>query len=271
MKRRIITFIALLILAASAVTLAQNSDEQRLVVPLTNPGQPVSLDVSLMAGRIEVTGYQGDEVIVVARARPVDTDEKKVDGMRRIPNTSIGLTVEEKDNEVHVGAGWISRSVDLEIQVPARSSGEISTVNGGDIVVQGLHGELELQNTNGAITATDMRGSVVANTTNGSVRVSFIEIDADKDMAFNSFNGDVDVTFPASLRADLRISAGRGEILTDFDTEQQPVSPQIERNGSGGGYRVELTNDVHLKIGGGGPTFRMKTFNGNIYIRKAAR
>jgi DUF4097 and DUF4098 domain-containing protein YvlB len=64
--------------------------------------------------------------------------------------------------------------------------------------------------------ATDISGSAVASTTNGNVRCTFAEVAPGKAMSFSSFNGDVDVTFPASLAADLRIDAGRGEILTDF-------------------------------------------------------
>jgi len=270
MKRlSLYAMISLVLLLGQTGLLAQNADEQRLVVPLSDAGQPARLHVSLMSGRIEVTAYQGQEVIVVARPHSTKEKEKIVDGMRRIPNTSIGLTVEEDDNVIQVGADWTNRGIDIEIQVPARTSAYLSTINNGDIVVNGLTGELELENTNGAITATEISGSVVADTTNGPVRVTFVEIDAEKEMAFASFNGNVDVTFPPGLRADLRISSGQGDIFTDFDAEVQPRSPVVERGEDGGRYQVRVQGDVHVKIGGGGPVYRFKTLNGNVYVRKA--
>jgi hypothetical protein len=32
-----------------------------------------------------------------------------------------------------------------------------------------------------------------------------------------SFNGDVDVTFPASLKASIKMQSNMGDIFTDFD------------------------------------------------------
>ena len=158
--------------------------------------------------------------------------------------------------------------MDLEIQVPAATSAQLTTINGGELVVRGLTGEMELANTNGGIEATGIRGSVVANTTNGEVRVTFVEIDTDKAMSFTTLNGDVDISFPPGLKADLRIDAGRGDIFTDFDFEVQASSPTIDRGERGGGYRIELSSEVHATVGGGGPVFHFKTFNGDVYVRK---
>lgn len=88
-------------------------------------------------------------------------------------------------------------------------------------------------------------------------------------MSFTTFNGDVDVTFPASLKGDLRIDAGRGDIYTDFDVTQQPVAPKVDRSSSRGGSRFEISGEVHASVGGGGPSIHFKTFNGDVYIRKS--
>ena len=44
-----------------------------------------------------------------------------------------------------------------------------------------------------------MRGSVIANTTNGDVVIELFEVHADTPMSFSSWNGDVQVTLPASV------------------------------------------------------------------------
>jgi hypothetical protein len=258
-----------ILLTAPLAALAQTNGGQRIAVPLTDPSKPVELSVSLVTGGIEVSAYDGNEVIVLARPRAKLEQQSTDEGMRVIPNTSLGLTAEEKENRVSVDTEWTSRPIDLEIQVPKRTSARLSTVNSGHIVVRGLTGDLELQNVNGEIEADSIKGSVVADTTNGDVRVSFVEVSQDREMAFSSFNGNVELTFPASLAADFKISAGRGDIRTNFDVEQQPVEPRVERDNSGGSYRVRVSNEVHLKIGRGGPVYRVETFNGDVSILKA--
>ena len=264
--------------AAWAAPAGSGSDEQRIVVPLTDASRPVVLEVDFMAGEIEVTGYDGRDVVIVARNSTVqyesdesdeDDDDPGTRGMKRIPNTALGLEIEEHQNRVSVSGEWQNYTVSVQIQVPYRTSASIHTVNGGDIVVRGLTGELELDNTNGGIAATNIKGSVVAHTTNGNVSVTFDEITPDKPMSFTSFNGNVDVSFPPNLKADLRIEPGRGDILTDFDFQLIPTAPKIEKNERKGGSRIEIGQDVQAKIGGGGPIFHFKTFNGGIYIRKS--
>jgi hypothetical protein len=244
--------------------------DQRIVVPLSEPGRPVQLAVNLMAGRIEVTGYDGREVVVVAHSNTQHLErEGGSGGMKRIPNTALGLSVAEQKNQVVVSGSSPSYTVDVLIQVPFRTSASIQTTNRGDIVVRNIQGELELQNTNGGIEATGIKGSVVADTTNGGVVVSFDEVTAGKPMSFTTLNGNVDVSFPPSFKADLRIEPGRGDILTDFDFELVPTTPKVERNEGEGGFRVDVGQDVRAKIGGGGAVIQLKTFNGRIFIRKS--
>ena len=270
MNRRSILSLLIVGLAVSGPIFSAAPGDQRIVVPLTEPGRPVLLDVEFMAGRIEVTGYDGREVVVVAR-----NDTREVDrtggsgGMKRIPNTALGLSIEEQKNHVSIAGTSPNFTVDVEIQVPFRTSGTIRTTNRGDIVVRGLQGELELHNTNGGIEASGIKGSVIADTTNGSVVVGLDQITPDKPMSFTTLNGNVDVSFPPGFRADLRIEPGRGDILTDFDFEVVPTTPRVERREGEGGFRVDVGQDVRAKIGGGGPIVQLKTFNGRIFIRKS--
>ena len=270
MNRRSIVSLLILGFAVSGPVFPAATGDQRIVVPLSDPSRPVQLEVDFMAGRIEVTGYDGREVVVVARnnTREVDRDGGS-GGMKRIPNTALGLSAEEQKNHVSISGTSPNYTVDVQIQVPFRTSGTIRTTNGGDIVVRGLQGDLELHNTNGGIEASDIKGSVIADTTNGSVVVGFAQITPDKPMSFTTLNGNVDVSFPAGFKADLRIEPGRGEILTDFDFEVVPTTPKVERNAGEGGFRVDVGQDVRAKIGGGGPVVQLKTFNGRIFIRKS--
>ena len=195
---------------------------EKVSIPLTDPNRPVFLKVGLISGSILVKGGAGKEVIVEARSSMEDEDEpkeKRSGSMKRIPNTSMGLTAEEEDNTVTVGTGMrgVSRKIDLIIQVPAKCSMTLSTVNGGDIDVESVTGDLEINNTNGSITVKQIAGSVVAQTVNGEVHVTFTKVNTDKAMSFSSFNGDIDVTFPAAAKLSVQLKSEQGEIFSDFD------------------------------------------------------
>lgn len=254
--------------APGPAALAQ-SEQGGVVVPLGDPGRPATLEISLVSGNLRVTVHDRGEVVIVPRETEEERPRLDVErGLRRIPNTSVGLTAEERNNAVSVSVDRFNRDIELDITVPRRTSIRASLVNSDDLTVEGVTGEHELSNVNGDITAIDIAGSAVVDSRNGDVQVSFMEITPDKAMSFTTFNGDLEVMFPASLAADLRINAGRGEVLTDFDVEAQPQAPVIEESGDGGRYRVRLEREVRATVGGGGPEMFFKTFNGDIVIRR---
>jgi DUF4097 and DUF4098 domain-containing protein YvlB len=197
-----------------------------------------------------------------------DQDASSTAGLRRIPNNSIGLTATEDNNTVAVKTDFSRQPLALDISVPRNTSVRAKTVNGGEIAVTGVAGEHELSNVNGRIVAKDIAGSLVANTTNGTIRATFTEVTAGKAMSFNTFNGDVDVTFPAKLAATLRVTSGRGELYTDFDVALQQQPPEVTQGGQNGRYEVRLERETVAVVGRGGPDIRIKTFNGNVMIRK---
>ncbi len=267
--------IAALVATFPAGLFAQpTASAERIVVPLSSPGQPATLHVGLIQGGITVEAYDGKEVIVYAQQEPGEDDEDRdspkagTSGMRRLPNSSLGLTVEQDDNEVSIQSSSWNRSNNLRLQVPANTSLKLSCVNDGDIEVRGVSGEHELQNVNGSISIVDAQGSVVASTTNGDVKVVLSRVDPGKAMAFSSFNGDIDVTLPAAAKASVRLRSDQGDIYSDFDVALDKTPPQVKEERSGGRYRIEIQQELRGTIGGGGAEMHFKTFNGSIYLRK---
>ncbi|HUQ51293.1 MAG TPA: DUF4097 family beta strand repeat-containing protein [Gammaproteobacteria bacterium] len=270
-KSTILTALSAGILAALA-TGARAQDDERLVVPLSDPSRPAVLEVALFSGDIQVESYDGNEIIIVADAPmkgPEGTEEPRADGLRRIQSSSVGLTVEEGDNKVSLRMDFSPKNVDLEVRVPRRTSVHANLVNGGDIEIMGVTGEHELQNVNGDVIATDISGSAVLNSTNGDVRATFASVAGESPMSFTSFNGDVDVSLPANLSADLLVTSQQGDVFTDFDFQERQNPTDVRRQQDAGGRRVvRMQRETRYAIGGGGRDIQLRTFNGDIMIRK---
>jgi len=101
--------------------------------------------------------------------------------------------------------------------------------------------------------------------------VTMKRVTPEKAMSFTSLNGNVDVTLPADLKANVKLRTDNGEVLTDFDVQlRASATPVIQDNRSRGGrIRIEVDRNILGSINGGGPDFTLQTMNGNIYIRKA--
>ena len=155
--------------------------------------------------------------------------------------------------------------------MPVHTSLHLRAVNDGDIVVTGVDGEMDIDNVNGSVTLNNIAGSAVAHALNGRLLVTFTRINQ-KPMAFSSLNGDIDVTFPADLKANVSLRSDRGDVFSDFDVQMQASSAQPiveDSRGHGGKYRVKIDKTVRGSINGGGPELQFTNFNGQIYIRKA--
>ncbi|HKW36070.1 MAG TPA: DUF4097 family beta strand repeat-containing protein [Candidatus Acidoferrum sp.] len=261
------------IAAAPSRTQAQEpSGPDRVAVTLTDPSRPALVKASLVNGGITVKAYEGKEVVVEARARTRDRESSRSESnnMKRIVVSSTGLSVEAENNEVHISTDSFARPVDLTISVPVHTSLKLSAVNDGNIVVTGVDGELDVNDVNGSVTLNDVAGSAVAHALNGRLLATFTRVNQ-KPMAFSSLNGNIDVTFPADLKANLTLKSDRGEIFSDFDVQVQASAPkQTVEDGrkEGGKYVVKIDRAVHGTIGGGGPEMQFTNFNGSIYIRK---
>ncbi len=263
----------ILVLLACKLLFAQTSAGDKISVPFSDPDRPGFLEAGLVHGSITIKGYDGKEVIIEAKSRAKRIDKRSrrnSKGMMRLNVVSTGLSVEEQNNRMNISTDSHARTIDLVLQVPLKTSLQLSTVNSGDIYVENIQGELELNNVNGEIKALNISGAVLSNTTNGDVTVIFNKISPDKPMSFVSFNGDVDITFPDLVNADLKLKTEHGEIYTDFEInleERSKVTKEDSRK-EGGKFRLEIESALYGKIGKGGPEYHFSTYNGKIFIRR---
>ena len=217
----------------TAALLAQDSGE-KATVPLTDPSRPAHIKIHLMDGGIIVHGGNTKDVLVETRSRsggePHEGRSTGPSGMKRleIPGNA-GLDVVEEDNVVTIKTSSWNRPTDLVITVPRRSSLQLKCMNNGDIYVEQVEGEIDADDLNGKITLKNVAGSVVAHSLNGAVVASLDQIDPSKPMSFSTMNGDIDVTLPESLKANVRMKTDNGEIYSDFDVKLNSGAQHVPR------------------------------------------
>ena len=242
-----------------------------MTVPLSDPSRPALIDVSLVQGSITVRGSNRKDVGGVAMPeadRPRRRYDANADGLRRLPQTA-GFRISEEGNRVKIGSDDPGRSINFEIEVPLRSNLKLSAVNDGEILIENVDGELEVTNVNGGIVMNSVAGSVIAGTTNGTVRATLTRVNAQREMAFTSLNGTVDVTLPPATKANLRMRSNNGDVYSDFDVQLAASAPTVEETRSGNGrYRINRNRAIVGTINGGGPEIELRTFNSNVYVRE---
>src|SRR6185437_9854123 len=173
---------------------------------------------------------------------------------------NAGMDIEEEHNVISIGGPMLRGS--LTIQVPYATSLQLRTLNGGDIVVDNL---------NGAVTLTDVSGSVLAHSLNGRIVATLDRVTPGKPMSFSTLNGNIDVTLPAAVKANVKMKTDNGAVYSDFDVKLNASNnaPVVEDGRAHGGkYKVKFDKWTVGSINGGGTEIQFTTFNGNIMIRK---
>jgi hypothetical protein len=270
--------VVIVVLAAAVPRVSGQARAERVVVPLSDPSRPATLDVGVYAGIINVRAGEARQIVIEAAA-PIYLEQSRGAGDKRpLPprppaRDASGLTrltppsaldIDEANNVVTV-RGAAGARIDLTMRVPRRTSFRLKkTAVGstlGTVTVQGIEGDHEIHTEGGAVTLNDVSGSVVAHSGNSSVIASLTRLTPDRPMAFTSYSGNVDVTLPRSVRATFLLQSDRGDIFSGF----QPL-----RDGArSGSFRRGKGQPLRLDVNGGGPEFELRTFAGNVYLRTA--
>jgi hypothetical protein len=276
-KIHIYLSIVTIILFAGTLAHGQQTKGERVNVSFSDPSKPGFLEVYVESGGITVKGYNGKDVIIdatIGEKSSIEEEQEempeKAKGMKRITASRTGMVVEENNNKMKVYVAAIDDEVNLEIQVPVRTSLKLFSNEGGDVLVENMTGEIEAVNSDGNLTLTNISGSAVAHAYDGELVVSFTQIDPGKPMSFSAYDGDIDVTFPSTVKATVMIKADDGDIYSDFeiDLKASPKKRVKDERDTGGQYRISFGEYVTGTINGGGPEIQFVSFDGDIYIRK---
>jgi len=264
-------FCALLAVPGVAQQTAQPTTD-RVTVPFSDPERPGTLKVNLLDGTVTIKGSNRRDVLFTTTsqdAREVLRRRQRAEtppGMRRLTQPG-GFGVQERDNEMSLSSGP-NRELSLDIEVPMRTRLRLTSVN-GSISVDSVDSEIEINTVDGGITLTNVGGSVVAHAVDGNIAATIARVTPQAPMAFTSLNGDLDVTLPATVKANLRLRSDQGDVFTDFDVQVIASASASRTQRNGRGVRVDVNRSIYGSVNGGGPDFELRTFEGNIYVRKA--
>ncbi len=235
------------------------------------------LVVDDLDGSIQVTGRPGSEIHLIARKRlTADSPEEAAEARR-----GVTLDISQNANTVRLYVDGPFRCdcggrhdrhrrsyrvrYDFELQVPSDTAVSLKTVNDGEIKVEGVAGDYDVDNVNGGIQMADVSGSGKVYALNGRVQVSFRENPRAASSFTGSLNGEVRVSFQPGLTADLRFKTFNGGVFTDFPVTYLPVTATAgERHEGKFVYKSNEWSSV--RVGRGGPQLSFDAFNGNIRI-----
>jgi len=257
--------------ALAGLATAQESQPEQIVVPLTRPDEPGRLIVERHQGSISVKGYEGNVVLVKAflrrptRTAPSDPD---IEGLKPVSAAAIQLDAQEIDNVVTVNAHSRNKSIDLDISVPARFALKLGVLDDGDVIVDGLRGDVEVNNPYGRVRLDRLTGSANVNTVDGDITARFLGVAAGVPLAFSSVHGKIDVAFPPDADLTVRVKSDEAMVYSDFDIAVEKRKSRTDPAGKTGRTRIALEEWTTGRIGRGGTDVLLKSFDGNIYIRK---
>ena len=298
--KRVIMIILALLLVAFVVDAGGFEDltvkkSETIKKDLAFQGGDRTLEINNIFGAIHLEGYDGKTVklttVKTIKAKSKEKLQNAQDEVKlaiSIDGGDIVILVDgpfrKKDGRVEWNfkeRGYIVQ-YDFQLKVPRKTSITLKTVSHGDIEVSGIEGKCVLNNVNDKIQVSDLNGdfdihtvnggirvkgvtgSGTAHTVNGKVLVNFVK-NPPKDCSFHTINGKLDIGFRPGLSANFKLKTFHGKIYSDFSAAYLPTSPEKGER-KDGKFVYKSGGFQGIRIGKGGPTIKMDTLNGNIYI-----
>jgi len=259
-------------------------EQETIEKTLTLSGSPGRLLIDNIDGFVHVTATNGSQVHVIAhKAIRADTDsdlqqaknDVKLDMTEKPGSVSIYYNAPWRCDGQYGGCGHQERhfynvTYDIEVQAPRDVRPVVSTVNNGDVRVEGTTGDFEVGNVNGGIGMTGVSGSGDVHTVNGPITVHLAKNPA-RATSFKSVNGAIDVYFQPEFSADLRFKTMNGQVYSDFDVTPLPVTAAAETDRHNGKFVYRSNGRQGARVGRGGPEINFDTLNGNIRLHRDAQ
>ncbi len=184
----------------------------------SDPSKPGTLKISFPWAEARITATDGNEIVVTSTLKRKGHGELDNEGFRRL-DEDLTFELEEKNNVATISIGgdnpWVPQGAEFDIKVPRNTNLILRTEAGGDISVNGVEGDIDINSMNGEVTLEDVASSAVVNTMNGEVHVSFSKAPV-KPVSLSSMNGEIELRLPTDTKANVRMRTHNGSIRTNF-------------------------------------------------------
>ena len=248
-------FLASLLFASvygSAAVAAEFKEEFHQTYSLAADGR-VSLDN--VNGRIEISGWSRNEVVIKAVKR----------GKTRESVEAVKIEVETRPDHIAIHtehpAKWFwwkddCVSVDYTIQVPQRARlKNVESVN-GEILIEGVGGDIKATTVNGEIRTEGAMGNLKLSTVNGNISTELATLGGGQSVSLDTVNGPIEVILPAAADAKVSATAVNGSITSEYS------SLTVKK-----GFPIGST--LKGTLGNGGARVKASAVNGSISIRRS--
>jgi len=210
---------------------------------------------------LEIEGYDGSEIIITTESKSKESSERAqglsaINSLGMKDNTGIGLAINTAGDEVKIttikknsGKYW------MKVPKAMSVSFKHSSHSMGKLYIHGINGEIETSLQYGSVKVEKVAGPLSINTVYGKIEAVLTNLNTKNPTSLYSVYALVDVTVPASTKADVHLTSQYGDMFTDFDIK-------VEANSKISSSRVQG------KINGGGPELRVNSTYQNVYLRK---
>jgi hypothetical protein len=185
-----------------------------------------------------------------------DNDRSDRNEPRDACNQRGGMNVRDGDPDV-----------DFVVRVPAGVKLSANNVS-GNVQARGLRGPVDARSVSGDVHVSST-AEVRASSVSGDVFAALGRIPA-RGLQFRSVSGDVTLQLPAGTDADFQGRTLSGEIDSDFPlTIEGRGGRRGDDDDSRGRRRMRIGQDMHARLGSGGPLLNVTTVSGDITLRRA--
>ena len=206
------------------------------------------------------------QAMIKARSVSGDVTLEKIGGKATSETTSGDVTVMGARN------GANAETVSGDVKVSDVENGVYCKTASGNVDAKNITGNADLNCVSGDVTAENIRGDVEADTVSGNVKLMGIsdadvvkgktmsgstiyygDINSNGRYSLEAHSGKVEMTIPSGSAFYLTASTFSGTIKTEFKVMMSGKLSKKKISGS---------------VNGGGADVKLKTFSGNVYLKK---
>lgn len=270
LTRYLLTF-----LCTGAIAISSPASENRVAADRTMElvlavdGDVKSFETSTTNGNITITGTDSSQILVHALITVTGSSLQRctecADDVKITLETEDDNAVLTPDMPNRIGVNY---QISYDIRLPRHLDISAHSLN-GQIRIDKVSGDMELNTANGAITVGRSTGNIDAATLNGAIRLTDIE---SHKVSGSTLNGAIDIRAPKRAPEKLELNTKNGAINV---TSAADVNAHLEISNVVGGIELDLgggrvisksRGDIELDVGTGKGSYQFESINGQVTL-----